>query len=417
MNHLIVNIIYGISAVLCSGLLTYALTPPVRVLAFLIGAVDVPMDDRRMHIKPTPRIGGLAIFCGFAVSSLVFANVDRQLGAVLAGGMVVIVLGIIDDVYRLKAWIKFLVQIFAAGIAVYMGVIIDHITLFGTVVEFGAFSIPITILWIVGLTNAINLLDGLDGLACGVSAIMSMSILGVVLIHGDYESALITALLAGACLGFLPFNTNPARIFMGDTGSQFLGFTLSVISIQGVFKLHTVLSFIVPISLFALPLLDTVFAMIRRIRHGESPFSADRKHIHHKLVDMGFTQKEAVRILYAVCGILGLVAIVFTEDMFSYLKGLKAVIVAGCAIVVFALNYLVMKRTSTRVLSGLTEHGYEPIKKDERHSKCCNDAPSEEVKAASEENSADTKNGAMDAAGDGAKSDKYNASDINGGGQ
>lgn len=366
MNESIVtNIVYWLSAVLCAGLLSYSLTPPVRVFAYIIGAIDVPTDERRVHMKPTPRIGGLAIFCGFAVSSLVFAKIDRSLAAVLVGGLIMTVLGVFDDIYNLKPPVKLAAQVAAAFTAVYFGVVIDHITLFGKLVEFGPFSIPITVLWIVGLTNAINLLDGLDGLACGVSAIISLSIFGVVLIHGDYTSALLTALLAASCIGFLPFNTNPARIFMGDTGSQFLGYALAVISVQGVFKLHAVLSFIAPFMIFALPLADTIFAVFRRIRNGESPFSADRKHLHHKLVDMGFTQKEAVRILYSVCGILGLVAITFTEDMFSSGKWLKSAIVAACAIVVFALNYLIMKKTSTRVLSGLTDHGYTPIKKKE----------------------------------------------------
>ena len=364
-EQIIINVVYFVSAVVCAGLLSYAMTPPVRVLAFIIGAVDVPTDDRRMHIKPTPRIGGLAIFIGFAVSALVFGRLNSTLAAILIGGMILVILGIVDDVYRLGPWVKFFVQILASGVPIYFGIIIDHVTVFGKIIEFGVFSIPITMLWIVGITNAINFIDGLDGLACGVSGIMSLSILGVVLIHGDYGSALITAILAGACFGFLPFNTNPARIFMGDTGALFLGFTLSVLSVQGVFKLHTVLSFLIPIALFALPLLDAAFAIIRRLTRKESPFNGDRAHLHHKLVDLGFTQREAVRILYSVCGILGLVAIIFSEDIFSHHKVIRTFVVAAAAIIVFALNYFIMKRTSTRVLSGLTDHGYSPIKKDE----------------------------------------------------
>jgi len=360
----ITRIIYGLSAALCAGLLAYAMTPPVRVLAFIIGAVDVPTDERRMHVKPTPRIGGLAIFIGFAVAAMVFGHVDRELGAILIGGVILVVLGIIDDVKNLPAWSKFLVQIAVAGIAVAMGVRIDYITIFGGLFEFGAFSIPITILWIVGLTNAINLLDGLDGLACGVSGIMSLSLLGVVLIQKDFETAVLTAVLAGACFGFLPYNMNPARIFMGDTGALFLGYALSIISIQGMFKLHTVLSFIVPLALFALPLLDTSSAFFRRLVHKESPFSPDRKHLHHKLVDLGFTQKEAVRLLYAVCGMLGLVAITFTEGMFGSLRVIKAIIVLVSALAVFAINYIVMKKASTRILSGLTDHGNEKDRPD-----------------------------------------------------
>ena len=355
----ITKLIFGLSAALCSALLTYAMTPPVRVLAFLIGAVDVPTDSRRMHVKPTPRIGGLAIFVGFAVASLVFGNIDRELFAILAGGALIVILGVVDDVKRLKAWTKFLIEIAVAGIAVALGIRINYITLFGGTVEFGVFSIPITILWIVGLTNAINLLDGLDGLACGVSGIMSLSLLGVVLIQKDFETAILTAILAGACFGFLPYNMNPARIFMGDTGALFLGYTLSIISIQGMFKLHAVLSFIVPLSLFALPLLDTSSAFIRRLVHRKSPFAPDRKHLHHRLVDLGFTQKEAVRLLYSVCGMLGLVAIVFTEGMFGSLRLVKALVVLGAALLVFIVNYVVMKKASTRILSGLTDHGNE----------------------------------------------------------
>lgn len=355
----ITKFIFGLSAALCSALIVYTLTPPVRVLAYLIGAVDVPTDSRRMHVKPTPRIGGLAIFVGFIVAALVFGKFNNEMLAIMSGGAILVVLGIIDDVKRLPAWVKFLVQIGAAAIVVCYGIRIDYITIFGMTINFGMFSVPMTILWIVALTNAINLIDGLDGLACGVSGIMSLSLLGVVLIQGDLETALLTAILAGACFGFLPYNANPARIFMGDTGALFLGFTLSVISVQGMFKLHAVLSFIVPLSLFALPLLDTAIAFIRRIVHRESPFTPDRKHLHHKLVDLGFSQKEAVRLLYAVCSMLGLVAITFTEGMFGNLRLMKALIVLAVAFLVFALNYILMKKTSTRILSGLTDHGNE----------------------------------------------------------
>jgi len=223
----------------------------------------------------------------------------------------------------------------------------------GSYVELGLWSIPLTLVWIVGLTNAINFIDGLDGLACGVSAICSISILAVMLLMGDTASALVIAILAGACIGFLPFNRHPARIFMGDTGALFLGYAFAVISVEGVFKLHTILSFAIPLSIFALPIFDTLFAIIRRLLKGKSPFSADRGHLHHKLIDLGFTQKEAVGILYAICGILGLVAVAFTETMFQNERLLKSAMLAAAAILVFLLNYLVMKNPSTRYLSGI----------------------------------------------------------------
>ena len=350
------SVIFAIVAVVCAALISYTVTPPVRLLAFRIGAVDIPTDSRRMHKKPTPRIGGLGIFVGFTVSTLVFCDFSAELFAIWIGGAILVVLGILDDILRLSALLKLLVQLCAAGVAVCFGIVIDQITIFGLVIEFGAFAIPITLLWIVGLSNAINLIDGLDGLACGVSAITSLSILGVVLITGDMTSALITAILVGACGGFLPYNKNPASIFMGDTGALFLGYTLAIISVQGLFKLHTVLSFLVPLSIFALPLLDTLVAIGRRLIHKQSPFHPDRGHLHHKLVDMGFTHKEAVRLLYAISGIMGLVAVTYTDAMFHESRGWKSMIIAIVAIIIIILNFLCLRKPSTRILSGLAEH-------------------------------------------------------------
>lgn len=353
------NFVYSALAVLCAGLIAFTMTPPVRVLAFRIGAVDIPLDQRRMHKKPIPRIGGLAIFFGFTASTMIFCNPTKELLTIWIGGFILVALGILDDVFRLPAMLKFVVQIGAAVIAVVNGVVIDHISIGGNYVMFGVWRIPITILWIVGLTNAINLIDGLDGLACGVSAISSASLFCVVLLNGDLHSAMITAILTASCIGFMPFNKNPAKIFMGDTGALFLGFTLAVMSVQGVFKLHTVISFLVPLSIFALPLLDTTVAIIRRVAHGKSPFSPDRGHLHHKLVDMGFTQKNAVRILYAICALLGLVAVVFTDTIFDSSRLVKAVLVLILALIVFLFNYLIIKSPNLRVHTGLFDD--EPL--------------------------------------------------------
>lgn len=379
------TVIFFAVAVICAALVSYTMTPPVRLLAFRIGAIDIPTDSRRMHKKPTPRIGGLAIFAGFMVATLVFCDPSSELYALWIGGAVLVILGIIDDIFRLPAWIKLLVQLCVAGIAVCFGVLIDHITLFGLMIKFGYFSVPITILWIVGLSNAINLIDGLDGLACGVSAITAVSVFAVMLITGDYTSALLTAILIGACFGFLPYNKNPARIFMGDTGSLFLGYTLSVISVQGLFKLHTVLSFLVPLSIFALPIIDTLVAIVRRICHGQSPFHPDRGHLHHRLVDMGFTHKEAVRLLYAISALLGLVAVVYTDAMFqeSRMKVWKTLIMLGVAAVIIIFIYICMKKPSTRILSGLAEHVSEirlEEEKQERAEKEAEEAAQEKEK-------------------------------------
>jgi UDP-GlcNAc:undecaprenyl-phosphate GlcNAc-1-phosphate transferase len=170
---------------------------------------------------------------------------------------------------------------------------------------------------------------------------------------GDTGAALIIAILAGACFGFLPFNRNPARIFMGDTGALFLGYTMAVVSVEGVMKTHALLSFLIPISIFALPIFDTAFAIFRRILHGKSPFSPDRGHLHHRLVDMGFTQKETVGILYAICGILGMVTITFTEVTVTDSRIIKTIGLAAAALIILIINFLIMKNPSARYLSGL----------------------------------------------------------------
>jgi len=349
----IVKLIYGIVAIVCASLIAYTITPPTRVFAFKIGAVDVPLDNRRMHTKPIPRIGGLAIFLSFVLTTMIFCNTSPSLISIWLGGSVLVLLGVLDDVYRLQAGLKFIVQILAALLAVVNGCVIDHISIGGEYIMLGMLSYPLTVLWIVGLTNAINFIDGLDGLACGVSLISSISILCVLLLQGEGDYAVVTAILAGACLGFLPFNSNPARIFMGDTGALFLGYSLAIISVQGVFKLHAVLSFIVPLTVFAFPILDTAFAIIRRLIAGKSPFEADRGHLHHRLVDMGFTQKESVSILYAICGILGLVAVFCTESMFSYMRIIKSLSIAAIALLILLVNFIIMKNPDMRKHSGL----------------------------------------------------------------
>ena len=349
-----ISAIYYIVAVVCAALIAFTLTPPVRALAFKIGAVDVPLDNRRMHTKPIPRIGGLAIFLSFFLSTLLFCKINPEIASIWVGGGILVILGVLDDIFRLTAGLKFVVQLLAAVFAVVNGCVIDYINLGGEYITLGPLSYPVTILWIVGLTNAINFIDGLDGLACGVSLISSISLFCVVVLHGAGEYAVITAILAGACLGFLPFNSNPARIFMGDTGALFLGYSFAVISVQGVFKLHAVISFVAPLMVFAFPLLDTLFAIVRRLVAGKSPFAPDRGHLHHRLVDMGFTQKESVNILYAICGILGLVAVFCTESMFEHGGVIRSVCVAILAMVIFFVNFLVMKNPNTRKHSGLT---------------------------------------------------------------
>ena len=270
-----------------------------------------------MHDHPIPRMGGLAIFFGFVLSVLIFLPLTRELQGMLLGSVIIVMLGILDDIFALPALPKLFVQIGAALIAVLEGNRIDFLSnpnIFSSEPywELGWLAVPITVLWIVGITNAVNLIDGLDGLACGVSTISSMTMLVIALIVAEPDVAILMGALSGACIGFLPYNVNPAKIFMGDTGATFLGFTLAVVSIQGLFKFYAVISFAVPFLMLGLPIFDTAFAILRRLAHGQSPMSPDRGHIHHRLIDMGFTQKQAVAVLYIISAILGLSAVVLT---------------------------------------------------------------------------------------------------------
>lgn len=304
---------------LSAALISFLTTPLVRRIAFKIGAVDVPKDNRRMHKDPIPRMGGLAIFFGFLISSLIFLPLTPQFRGMLLGAVIIVVLGIFDDIYALPAKPKFLIQIIAALCAATQGnviTILSNPNIFSTEPywNLGVLAIPFTVIWIVAITNAVNLIDGLDGLACGVSTISSITMLTISLTVSEGHVAILLGALVGACLGFLPYNMNPAKIFMGDTGSTFLGFILAVASIQGLFKLSAIVSFAVPFLVLGLPIFDTCFAILRRLATGRSPMSPDREHIHHRLIDMGFSQKQAVATLYIISAILGLSAVILTTS-------------------------------------------------------------------------------------------------------
>lgn len=332
-----------ILAFVAAAIIAFASTPAVRVFAAKIGAMDVPKDERRMHKKPVPRLGGLAIFFGFLFAVLLFCEIDYELRGILLGAVVVVFVGVVDDVVQLPAAAKLIGQIAAALVPVLHGVQMEMLTNFNVFsdkpyIALGMFSIPVTILWIVGITNAVNLIDGLDGLACGVSFIASFSLLLIALLASEPAIAAVMAALAGACMGFLPYNFNPARIFMGDTGAMFLGYILATISIQGLFKFYTIISFAVPFLILALPIFDTAFAILRRLLKGKSPMSPDRGHLHHRLIDMGFTQKQTVAILYSVSGLLGLSAVVLTGT--GALKALVLIVAVIAVAVIAYIGYL-----------------------------------------------------------------------------
>ena len=343
------QILFLIFAFVISFAFTFATTPLARRLAFRIGqgAVDIPKDARRMHKKPTPRIGGLAIVFGFMVATLCFAQPSRQLFGTLLGTAIIVVMGFIDDCKDLPAKLKFIIQIIAALVVIFVGDIKIDVFTNPNILSDNPYwvlptwlSVGITVIWIVFITNAVNFIDGLDGLAAGVSAIMSVSLVFISIRVGEYSIALLGIALMGSCFGFLPYNLNPAKIFMGDTGSTFLGFMLATLSIQGVFKSYAVISFAVPLLILGLPLFDALFAMIRRIIHGESPMKADRGHLHHRLVDMGFSQKQTVFILYAISGVLGITAVLLAES-----GVLRALLLVICVLILLFIGGMIGKNS------------------------------------------------------------------------
>lgn len=304
-------------AVAC--VVSFLSTPMAKMLAYKVGAVDVPKDNRRMHKEPIPRLGGLAIYIAFILSALLFAKIDKEMQGIFLGSVLIVILGVLDDSMALKALPKFLVQILAAGVAVYHGCRIQFISnpnIFSEVsfLSLGWISVPLTIVWIVAITNAVNFIDGLDGLAVGVSTISTASLLVIALMLSEVNVAIVLAALLGGCLGFLPYNMNPAKIFMGDTGATFLGFILACLSVQGLFKFYAVISFAVPFLILGVPIFDISFAILRRLARGQNPMQADRGHVHHRLIDMGFNQKQSVAIIYVLTGLLGLSAVVLTTS-------------------------------------------------------------------------------------------------------
>ena len=303
-------------------IIALATTPVAMQLATRLGAIDMPGkkgtdSERHLHSQPTPRMGGLAIYLGFFFSVLLFVPMGRKMGSMLIGATVVVILGILDDIHDLKAGQKFLVQCVAAAIAVLGG---NEITFFSRLsmasnpghFNLGWLSGPVTLVWIVLITNAVNLIDGLDGLAAGVSTISAISLVVIALGYSNAHVAIITGALAGACVGFLPYNITPAKIFMGDTGSTFIGYILAVASIQGLFKFYAIISFVIPFFMLGLPIFDVCYAVLLRLSHGESPLKADRKHVHYRLLDMGFSKKQTVAVLYICSAILGVTAVVIT---------------------------------------------------------------------------------------------------------
>lgn len=318
-----------------SFIITMLTTPLAKWVSFKCGAIDHP-KDRGVHTKPMPRMGGIAMVLGFMITILMLFIFDDSMSqnefiGFVVGALIIAILGAIDDVHNLPAKLKFSVQVVAALIVVFSGIKIE-IVLWPVTTTLQHLSIPITILWIVGVTNAVNLIDGLDGLAAGVSSIAAMSLSILCIITGSDTAVFFTIAIAGACLGFLPRNFNPAEIFMGDTGSTFLGFVLSVTSILGVFKGYALLAVCVSVLCIGLPVFDTAFAMLRRFINKQPIMQPDRGHFHHRLIDHGFSQKQAVLILYGVSIILG------SLGVFISLQDYRVIVVTFATIILLSFT-------------------------------------------------------------------------------
>lgn len=299
-------------------IMSYLLTPIVIKIAHHVGAIDVPKDNRRVHKKPIPRLGGLGIFISVVLCLMFFVDMPvEKVLSIMVGAMAIVFVGFIDDIKPLDAKYKFIVQILAAIVVIYGGIRIRTFQPLFTgasqIVFSNIFSYIITVFWIVGITNTMNFIDGLDGLTGGISTISALTMTYIALYNGRLEVALISLILAGACLGFLPYNFNPARIFMGDTGSLFVGFMLAVISIEGTIKSAVAITVVTPILALGIPIFDTSFAILRRLKNGVAPWTPDKGHLHHRILELGYGQKKTVLSLYLI-NILFAVTVIFVMN-------------------------------------------------------------------------------------------------------
>ncbi len=303
-------------SILCVGitmLVVVAIIPLVKKIAHHIGALDIP-NERKVHKNPIPRLGGLGIFFGFLVGYMLFGKNSIQMNSILIGSFIVVLTGIFDDIKPISAKAKLFGQLLAASSIVFYGnILLTHITVFGYVLEFGIFAYPITLIFIIACMNIINLIDGLDGLAGGISSIFYASVIIICSFIGrtsglEFTLALI---MLGSTLGFLVHNFHPARIFAGDSGALFMGFIISVISLLG-FKTTVITSVFIPLMILAVPILDTLFAIIRRLLKHRPISSADKEHLHHQLLNMNFSHRTTVLIIYGINILFATASILYT---------------------------------------------------------------------------------------------------------
>jgi UDP-GlcNAc:undecaprenyl-phosphate GlcNAc-1-phosphate transferase len=314
---------------------TLILTPIVRRLSTKIGAIDRP-NQRKVHLTDIPSSGGVAIFFAFLFATLFFNRASHEILGFLIGGTVITGIGLLDDIFDLPPITKFIGQVLAALIVINSGIRVEFLTnpTNQYVFNLGFLSLPFTFFWIVGIANAINFIDGLDGLAAGVSGISAVTLGIVALMSGRYDAGVLAFILAGSSLAFLPhnFREDGKKIFMGDSGSNFLGYSLAVLSIMGIVKVAALFSMLVPMLILAVPIFDTGFAIIRRLIQGKSPFEPDNRHLHHRITELGYTHRQTVFIIFGINILLGTFAVISTLVARTTAIG----ILLACALILLA---------------------------------------------------------------------------------
>jgi len=334
-----------------SAVVSLALTPVVRAFARRVGAMDFP-GRRKIHVHPIPSLGGIAIIVAFAAALLLGMSLNPALAKPLAGKLTGVLLGclilmgvgIYDDTKGARPTVKLAGQIAAAIVLLVYGFNVEKFTSplseTGSIVLPDAVGVMLTVLWVVGLTNSINLIDGLDGLAAGIVFIASLTMMSVAVYRGDYEIGLLSLAIAGAVLGFLKYNFSPASIFMGDTGSMCLGFILASMSLLGTSKSTVAVALLVPIASMAVPLMDTGLAFLRRLVRGTHPFKGDREHLHHRLLALGLSQRQAVKLIYFISAYLGVIAFITVLIPFKYTFLILIILAMGLILALKTLAYL-----------------------------------------------------------------------------
>lgn len=288
-------------------------TPLTKKLAIRLGVFDEP-DARKVHKGTMTRLGGLGIYCGFLAGVLVYGEYSTLMWGIILSCTIIVGVGFIDDVKNISPKMKLLGQLAGAVVLMLFGVHLEYLTnpVNGNLIDLGFWGYPITLFWLAGITNAVNLVDGLDGLASGVSGIAALSLAVVSLAKGVSLSGALAIILVGGILGFLRYNFHPAKLFMGDCGSLFLGFLMGVLSLLGLLEGATIISLFIPIMVLGIPILDTMFAIVRRKLNHKPIFEADKGHLHHQLLDRGLGHKDTVLLIYGITFLLGAIAVLVT---------------------------------------------------------------------------------------------------------